>query len=92
MNPLFLLSNSSSSSSGSSSSSRRRSSEANSPLINEEIAQELQLRQLGTSATASIAVLDAIALSRKRLASNARDLLVLESLCTTMILRQDVAA
>ena len=66
--------------------------EANSPLINEEMAQELQLRQLGTSATASIAVLDAIALSRKRLASNARDLLVLESLCTTMILRQDVAA
>jgi len=66
--------------------------EANSDLINAEMADELQLRQLGTSAASSIAVLDAIAESRKRLASNARDLLVLESLCTRMILRQDVAA
>lgn len=66
--------------------------EANSDLINAEMADELQLRQLGTSASSSIAVLDAIAESRKRLASNARDLLVLESLCTRMILRQDVAA
>jgi len=66
--------------------------EANSELINAEMADELQLRQLGTSAASSIAVLDAIAESRKRLASNARDLLVLESLCTRMILRQDAAA
>ena len=61
-------------------------------MTNPELAEDLQLRQLGTNAAASIAVLDAITESRKRLASNVRDLLVLESLCTLMILRRDLAA
>ena len=65
---------------------------ANVEMTNPELAEDLQLRQLGTNAAASIAVLDAITESRKRLASNVRDLLVLESLCTLMILRRDLAA
>ncbi len=65
---------------------------ANVEMTNPELTEDLQLRQLGTNAAASIAILDAITESRKRLASNVRDLLVLESLCTLMILRRDLAA
>jgi DNA polymerase-3 subunit delta' len=61
-------------------------------MTNPELTEDLQLRQLGTNAAASITILDAITESRKRLASNVRDLLVLESLCTLMILRRDLAA
>jgi DNA polymerase-3 subunit delta' len=66
--------------------------QANAELTNEDLIDELNLRVYGTSVDDNIAVLDAITEARKRLASNVRDLLVLESLCTRMILRQDVAA
>ena len=66
--------------------------QANVELTNEDLIDELNLRVYGTSVDDNIAVLDAITEARKRLASNVRDLLVLESLCTRMILRQDVAA
>ena len=66
--------------------------QANAELTNEDLIAELNLRVYGTSVDDNIAVLDAITEARKRLASNVRDLLVLESLCTRMILRQDVAA
>jgi len=66
--------------------------QANAELTNEDLIDELNLRVHGTTVDDNIAVLDAITEARKRLASNVRDLLVLESLCTRMILRQDVAA
>jgi len=66
--------------------------QANAELTNEDLIDELNLRVHGTTVDDNIAVLDAITQARKRLASNVRDLLVLESLCTRMILRQDVAA
>ncbi|MDA8992669.1 DNA polymerase III subunit delta' [Aquiluna sp.] len=66
--------------------------QANAELTNEDLIDELNLRVYGTTVDDNIAVLDAITEARKRLASNVRDLLVLESLCTRMILRQDVAA
>lgn len=62
------------------------------PLINQELTQEIQNRAAQTSADNSIAVLEAISLSRSRLESNVRDLLVLESLCTKLIVRGFVAA
>ncbi|CAB4563216.1 unannotated protein [freshwater metagenome] len=62
------------------------------PLINQELTQEIQNRAAQTSAENSIAVLEAISLSRSRLESNVRDLLVLESLCTKLIVRGFVAA
>jgi DNA polymerase III subunit delta' len=65
---------------------------ANTQLINEEISEDLAARAVGCASADSIAVLDAIALSRKRLGSNVRDLLVLESLCTKLIFRSQVAA
>ena len=65
---------------------------AGAQLINEEVSSELVVRATGSLAQDSIAVLDAIAVSRKRLGSNVRDLLVLESLCTKLIFRGQVAA
>lgn len=65
---------------------------ANSPLINQELAEEIQLRAEATSADNSIAVLEAISTARSRIDSNVRDLVVLESLCTKLIVRSSVAA
>jgi len=65
---------------------------AETQLINQELAQEIELRANLTTAESSIGVLEAISLSRTRLASNVRDLVVLESLCTKLIVRGSVAA
>ncbi len=65
---------------------------ANTPLINEELSEEIELRAATTSADDSIRVLEAISVSRSRLESNVRDLVVLESLCTKLIVRSSVAA
>jgi DNA polymerase-3 subunit delta' len=65
---------------------------AEAPLINEELRSEIEQRAQTTSAENSINVLEAITLSRSRLESNVRDLVVLESLCTKLIVRGSVAA
>ncbi len=65
---------------------------SNAPLINEELSEEIELRAATTSADDSIRVLEAISVSRSRLESNVRDLVVLESLCTKLIVRSSVAA
>ncbi len=65
---------------------------ANAPLINEELRGEIELRAQATTADNSIMVLESITLSRSRLESNVRDLVVLESLCTKLIVRTHVAA
>jgi DNA polymerase-3 subunit delta' len=65
---------------------------AEAPLINEELWSEIEQRAQATSAENSIKVLEAITLSRSRLESNVRDLVVLESLCTKLIVRGSVAA
>ncbi len=65
---------------------------ANTPLINEELSEEIGHRAAATSADDSIRVLEAISVSRSRLESNVRDLVVLESLCTKLIVRSFVAA
>jgi len=65
---------------------------SNSDLINEAIADELRERAGLTSVERNLAVQDEIALARVRLAGNVRDLLILESLCTHLILRRDRAA
>jgi DNA polymerase III subunit delta' len=63
-----------------------------SELFNPEIEAEISLRaELGTAET-SVAVLDGISNARARLASNVRDLLVLEALCTKLIFRRQNAA
>ena len=64
----------------------------NSPLINQELAEEIQLRADSTSAENSIGVLEAISTARSRIEANVRDLVVLESLCTKLIVRSSVAA
>jgi len=64
----------------------------NSPLINQELAEEIQLRANSTSAENSIGVLEAISTARSRIDANVRDLVVLESLCTKLIVRSSVAA
>lgn len=64
----------------------------NSPLINQELAEEIQLRASSTSAENSIGVLEAISTARSRIDANVRDLVVLESLCTKLIVRSSVAA
>lgn len=66
--------------------------DAEAPLINEELRSEIEQRAQATSAENSINVLEAITLSRSRLESNVRDLVVLESLCTKLIVRGSVAA
>ncbi len=65
---------------------------ANSPLINQELAEEIEHRASATSAENSIRVLEAISTARSRLEANVRDLVVLESLCTKLIVRSSVAA
>ena len=65
---------------------------AEAPLINEELRSEIEQRAQATPAENSINVLEAITLSRSRLESNVRDLVVLESLCTKLIVRGSVAA
>lgn len=65
---------------------------ANSTLINQELAEEIELRASATSAENSIRVLEAISTARSRLEANVRDLVVLESLCTKLIVRSSVAA
>lgn len=64
----------------------------NSPLINQELSEEIQLRASSTSAENSIGVLEAISTARSRIDANVRDLVVLESLCTKLIVRSSVAA
>lgn len=64
----------------------------NSPLINQELSEEIQLRANSTSAENSIGVLEAISTARSRIDANVRDLVVLESLCTKLIVRSSVAA
>lgn len=60
-------------------------------LINTELVSEIKQRSEETSANDSLAVLDAIATARQRLESNVRDLLVMEALCTKLIVRSAVA-
>jgi DNA polymerase-3 subunit delta' len=61
-------------------------------LVNTEIEAELVQRAQGTAVEQTIAILDSINQARKRLASNVRDLLVLEALCTNFIFRGNLAA
>jgi DNA polymerase-3 subunit delta' len=61
-------------------------------LVNTEIEAELLQRVNGSAVEHTIAILDSITLARQRLASNVRDLLVLEALCTSFIFRGHVAA
>ena len=63
-----------------------------SDLINQDLVEVLNQRALLTSASQSVEILDAIKQARVQLESNVRDLLVLEALCTTLILRRQVAA
>ena len=60
-------------------------------LINQEEASELETRARSSSLEATLATLDMIATSRARLAANVRDLLVLESLCTSLIWKRNAA-
>lgn len=61
-------------------------------LINQEMIEEISERARLSLADHSVEILDAIKESRQRLESNVRDLLVLESLCTKLIFRSQVAA
>ena len=61
-------------------------------LVNTEIESELMQRAQATAVEHTISVLDSINQARARLASNVRDLLVLEALCTNFIFRGHVAA
>jgi DNA polymerase III subunit delta' len=65
---------------------------AQSELINPEFEVELVARANASNLQATIDIVDAIAEARLRLASNVRDLLVLEALCTRFIARSDIAA
>ncbi|MFM1784232.1 MAG: hypothetical protein RLZZ579_509 [Actinomycetota bacterium] len=60
-------------------------------LINESVQADLVQRANHTSLEQSISALEMIATSRKRLASNVRDLLVLEALCTKLIWNKHAA-
>lgn len=62
-----------------------------SELINEAVSAELVERANQTTVEHSIAALEMIVTSRKRLASNVRDLLVLEALCTKLIWKKNAA-
>ena len=61
-------------------------------LVNTEIELELMQRAQATAVEHTISILDSINQARARLASNVRDLLVLEALCTSFIFRGHVAA
>jgi len=63
-----------------------------SELINSDLLEVLNQRAVLTSSEQSVEILDAIKKARVRLESNVRDLLVLEALCTTLIMRRQVAA
>ena len=63
-----------------------------SDLINQDLLEVLNQRALLTGAQQSVEILDAIKQARVRLESNVRDLLVLEALCTNLIMRRQVAA
>jgi len=63
-----------------------------SDLINQDLLEVLNQRALLTGAQQSVEILDEIKQARVRLESNVRDLLVLEALCTTLIMRRQVAA
>jgi DNA polymerase III subunit delta' len=60
-------------------------------LINESVQADLVQRANQTRIEQSIAALEMIVTSRKRLASNVRDLLVLEALCTKLIWNKNAA-
>lgn len=60
-------------------------------LINTELQVEINQRAAETSAEDSVALLEAISAARQRLESNVRDLLVMEALCTKLIVRSRVA-
>jgi DNA polymerase-3 subunit delta' len=60
-------------------------------LINTELQVEINQRASETSAEESVALLEAISAARQRLESNVRDLLVMEALCTKLIVRSGVA-
>jgi DNA polymerase-3 subunit delta' len=61
-------------------------------LVNTEIESELLQRAQASTVEHTISILDSINQARARLASNVRDLLVLEALCTNFIFRGNVAA
>lgn len=65
---------------------------AGSDLYNPEHEAELIQRANSGTAEQSISVLDGISKARVRLASNVRDLVVLEALCTRLIFRRSNAA
>lgn len=60
-------------------------------LINTELQVEITQRAAETSAEDSVVLLEAISAARQRLESNVRDLLVMEALCTKLIVRSRVA-
>lgn len=60
-------------------------------LINTELEVEINQRAAETSAEDSVVLLEAISAARQRLESNVRDLLVMEALCTKLIVRSRVA-
>ena len=61
-------------------------------LYNPENLSEISARAESGTAEMTIAVLDGISKARSRLASNVRDLLVLEALCVKLIFRRQNAA
>ncbi len=61
-------------------------------LYNPENLSEISARAESGTAEMTIAVLDGISKARSRLASNVRDLLVLEALCVKLIFRRQSAA
>jgi len=61
-------------------------------LVNLELEPEIVARARQTNAEQSVEILDSIKVARNRIDSNVRDLLVLEALCTRLILRREVAA
>lgn len=65
---------------------------AGSDLYNPEHREEIEIRASLGTAQHSISVLDGISSARVRLASNVRDLVVLEALCVKLIFRSDNAA
>jgi DNA polymerase-3 subunit delta' len=60
-------------------------------MVNVEIESDLRSRAIHSKVEHTISILDAITQSRHRLASNVRDLLVLEALCTRLIFRDPSA-
>ncbi|NBU23148.1 MAG: DNA polymerase III subunit delta' [Actinobacteria bacterium] len=65
--------------------------ESGTELYNPESQEEISARAQSGTAEQTIAVLDGISQARARLASNVRDLLVLEALCVKLIFRRSRA-